>query len=397
MRILLVSDYATPSGGAELMVLALRNSLRQRGHDARLLASSARPLNLPSQADYECFGMLSAARGLTQVANPSAYIQLKRVLREFRPDVVHVRLFLSQLSPLILPLLKDVPSIYHVAWYRCICPIGTKMLPSRTACHEPAGAACLKHGCVPLYAWPSATLQMKLWRHWRSAFKLIVANSHATRRRLEGDGIQPVEVVWNGVPDRAPPGPLLDRPTIAFAGRLVSEKGTDVLLEAFARVLSRVPAARLLIAGDGPQRQQLASIVQRLGLDSSVLWLGHLSRETMEERFAGIWVQAVPSRWEEPFGIVAAEAMMRGTAVVASNAGGLAEIIQNSKTGVLVQPDNVDDLASALTDLLQSPKRAEQMGRSGREFALRDLRLEAFVDRFIEVYQRLVQERALAR
>jgi glycosyltransferase involved in cell wall biosynthesis len=108
-------------------------------------------------------------------------------------------------------------------------------------------------------------------------------------------------------------------------------------------------------------------------------------------------VQAVPSRWEEPFGIVAAEAMMRGTAVVASNAGGLAEIIQNSRTGVLVQPDNVDDLASALTDLLQSPKRAEQMGRSGREFALRDLRLEAFVDRFIEVYQRLVQERAFAR
>ena len=64
MRVLLVSDYATPTGGAELMILALRDLLRRRGHDARLLASSARPLNLPSQADYECFGISSAIRGL---------------------------------------------------------------------------------------------------------------------------------------------------------------------------------------------------------------------------------------------------------------------------------------------------------------------------------------------
>src|SRR5579863_3905719 len=126
MRVLLISDYATPTGGAELMILALRDALRQRGHDARLLASSARPLNMQSQADYECFGISSPIRGLTQVANPSAYWHLKRILAEFRPDVVHVRLFLSQLSPLILPLLADVPAIYHVAWYRCICPIGTK-------------------------------------------------------------------------------------------------------------------------------------------------------------------------------------------------------------------------------------------------------------------------------
>src|ERR1700679_3026124 len=112
MRILLVSDYATPTGGAELMVLMLRDALRLRGHDARLLASSARPLGIPSQADYECFGMTSRLRGLTQVANPSAYLSLHRILQNFKPDIVHVRLFLSQLSPLILPLLENVPAIF---------------------------------------------------------------------------------------------------------------------------------------------------------------------------------------------------------------------------------------------------------------------------------------------
>lgn len=384
-----MSDYATPSGGAEVMVLALRDALRRRGHDARLLASSARPLNLPTQADYHCLGILSPLRGLTQVANPSAFRRLKHVLQEFRPDVVHVRLFLSQLSPLILPVLRDVPAIYHVAWYRCICPIGTKMLPNHTSCREPAGVACLRHGCFPAYAWPSAMLQMNLWRRWRGAFNLIVANSQATKCRLEADGIQPVEVVWNGMPVRTPHPDLAQQPTIVFAGRLIPEKGADDLIAAFALVRSRVPEARLLIAGDGPERQHLMSKVNRSGLSSSVTFLGHLSRDEMEERFAGAWVQVVPSRWEEPFGNVAAEAMMRGTAVIASNTGGLAEIVQDNKTGMLVPPQDPAKLADALLHLLENQDCAGRMGRSGREFALQYLTEDVFVDRFVSLYQTL--------
>src|SRR5271156_5081628 len=121
MKILLISDYATPTGGAELMILALRAALRRRGHDARLLASSALPLGLPSEADYECFGIRSRLRSFIQIANPSAVWRLHQVLTEFQPDVVHVRLFLSQLSPAILPLLRGVPAIHHVAWYRSVC------------------------------------------------------------------------------------------------------------------------------------------------------------------------------------------------------------------------------------------------------------------------------------
>ena len=192
------------------------------------------------------------------MANPSACWRLKRVLAEFRPDVVHVRLFLSQLSPLILPLLVEVPAIYHVAWYRCICPIGTKMLPNLTSCREPAGTACLRNGCFPAYAWPSAMLQLKLWRHWAHAFNAFVANSAATKRRLEAEGIQPVEVIWNGVPVRPPAAgelsPQANRSFCRTAG--LRKRGID-LVEAFANVRSRVPGAKLLIAGDGPERPRL--------------------------------------------------------------------------------------------------------------------------------------------
>jgi glycosyltransferase involved in cell wall biosynthesis len=390
MRILLVSDYATPTGGAELMILSLRAALRRRGHDARLFASSARPLNAPSQADYECFGVSSRLRGLVQVANPSAYWRLRQVLQEFRPEVVHVRLFLSQLSPAILPLLRDTPAIYHVAWYRPICPIGTKMLPDGSPCHEPAGAACLRNRCFPAYAWPTAMLQIKLWRHWRDAFDLIVANSGATRKRLEAEGIEPVEVVWNGVPVCSPRRLLSPRPTIVFAGRLVPEKGADVLVDAFARLRTRIPEARLLIAGEGPERNCLESQIRRLYLNGTVDLLGYLSRAELEERFNDAWVQVVPSRWEEPFGIAAAEALMRGTALIASGTGGLSEMVRNGETGILVPPGDSGALGEALVSLTEDPARIDRMGKNGREFALRCLTEEAFVDRFENLYDRLL-------
>src|SRR5918999_1323382 len=139
MKILLINDYGTLTGGAEVQMLLFRDELRRQGHDARLFTSSARTSAEKSHADYECLGTTSRLRTLLQTANPWAFARLRKVLAEFHPDVVHVRIFLTQLSPLILPLLMNVPCVYHVVWYRPLCPLGTKMLPDGTACHLPAG------------------------------------------------------------------------------------------------------------------------------------------------------------------------------------------------------------------------------------------------------------------
>ena len=375
------------------MLLTLRAGLRARGHDARLFASSARPLGAGNQADYVCLGFDSWARGLIQIANPSAFAGLRRAIRDFRPDVVHVRLFLSQLSPLILPLLEDVPSIFHVAWYRSICPIGTKMWPQGDPCTERAGMACLRHRCFPAWAWPGAMLQLKLWRQRRDVFDAVVSNSHSTARLLQEDGISPVETIWNGVPRSAARPPLGERPTVVFAGRLVWEKGTDVLIRAFATARERVPDAQLVIAGEGEERARLRKLAAELSLSSSVQWMGHLDRAQLERCFASGWVQAVPSRWREPYGIVAAEAMMRGTAVIATESGGLPEIVQDGRTGILTPPNDAPALGKALTRLLENRTLAEAMGARGREFALQYLTEDIFVDRFIALYERLLSRR----
>jgi glycosyltransferase involved in cell wall biosynthesis len=393
MRVLLVNDYATPSGGAELASLGLRDGLRKAGHDARIFSSSARGATAESFADYECVGTTSRWRTLLQAANPWAFVKLRRVLAEFRPDVVHVRMFLTQLSPLILPLLRTVPSLYHVVWYRPVCPIGTKMLPDGTACRVPAGLVCHRTGCVPLRDWSPLMFQMWLWRRWRRVFRVIVANSEATKRRLVAEGIGPVTVVWNGVPVREMRAPLSPPPTAVFVGRLVREKGADVLLRAFAKVVAQIPDARLLLIGDGRERVRLDAAIGELRLAGNVAMLGQLSRPDVERHCAKAWVQVVPSRWAEPFGLVAAEAMMRGTAVVASAAGGLAEIVQDGKSGLLAAPADPDSLAESLLRVLGDRALAEQMGMAGRRFAEESLSQDVFVDRFLELYRSLLSER----
>ncbi len=108
MKILLVNDYGGATGGAEIQMLTLRRLLRDRGHDARLFSSSAELVTQsPILADYTCYGTTSRAQVVSQVLNISAYKSLRQALQDFQPDVVHVRMFLWQLSPLILPLLKS--------------------------------------------------------------------------------------------------------------------------------------------------------------------------------------------------------------------------------------------------------------------------------------------------
>ncbi|MBD2256133.1 glycosyltransferase family 4 protein [Pseudanabaena sp. FACHB-2040] len=390
MKILLVNDYATLTGGAEMMMQTLQTHLRSRGHDARLFASTAQKDKAESIADYECFGTTSRFRTLLQTANPWAAHRLHQVLTEFRPDVVHVRLFLTQLSPLILKLLQAVPSILHIAWYRPICPVGTKMLPTGASCHHSVGVACYQKGCLPLRDWVPLMAQHRLWQAWQDSFDVVVSNSFSVHESLLQAGIASTQVIWNGVPVR-PQRPLLtSAPTVAYAGRLASPKGVDVLLQAFAKVVSHRPEATLLIAGQGTEKDSLTALTQSLNLQENVLFLGHLSREEMERRFASAWVQVIPSRWAEPFGIVATEAMMRGTAVISSDTGGLAEIVADGQSGFLVPPGAVEPLADKLLLLLQDRDLAEQMGQAGRDRALLKFSESACVNQFVELYQTLL-------
>ena len=389
MRILLLNDHGRPLGGGEVMVYTIRDELRRRGHDARLFASDAPVSAFESLADYTCFGTTSRARGLVQAANPWAAAALRRVMREFRPDVVHVTMFMTQLSPLVMPLLRGVPTVFHAVWYRYVCPSGTKMLPTLEPCRVQAGTACLRAGCVPLHDWVPLMAQHAMVRRWSARFGAVTAVSEVVRDRLVESGIAVDDVIPAPIPVRPERPPLCGPPAVLFAGRLVPEKGADVLLRAFARVHRELPGTCLTMIGDGPSRPALAALRHELALDDVVRMDTQMSRESLEHVADRAWVQVIPSVWDEPFGLSAAEAMMRGTAVVASRSGGLPSVVGDVDPNSLVPPRDDRALADALLAFVSDRERCETAGAAGRASALKRFAPTAIVDSFLAHYTRL--------
>src|SRR5258705_886138 len=369
MRILLVNDYATATAGAERITHDLRDGFRARGHEVRVFASRAQLIAGESFADADCFGTNTRLQTLTSTVNLSAARALERELRDHPPDVVQVQMFLWQLSPAILPVLRRVPAVYWAMTFKAVCPTGLKWLPSGAVCDVCAGVACLANGCITVTGFAPLMLQRSLWHRNQRAFGAIVCCSHDVQRQLERDGIATQGIVWPGVRESTPRPPLAGPPTVSFAGRLMPEKGADVLLRAFALARERVPDARLSVAGTGAAEPALRALVTELGLGDAVTIHGHLDGAALDGVLDIAWVHAVPSRWPEPFGLTATEAMMRGTAVVASEAGGLADIVLHERAGLQVRPCDPRSLGDALARVLADRDWAEALGRAGRERA----------------------------
>jgi glycosyltransferase involved in cell wall biosynthesis len=199
----------------------------------------------------------------------------------------------------------------------------------------------------------------------------------------EGFDESAFEVLHYGIePGPTPPSPPAE-PRLAIVGRLIPIKGHDVLLEALARVRAELPDVSLEIAGDGPLEPQLRAAVARLGLGEAVAFLGRVAPPTPVYERAQVVV--VPS-FGEGFGMVALEAMERGRAVVASDVGGLPEIVEAGETGLVVPSGDSAALANAIVELARDPARAAAFGAAGRERALAAFSQERCTERIEALY-----------
>lgn len=394
MKILLVYDYDSASYAAGKQMFRLRTLLREQGHDARLLTSSAfHHDNRTNIADYRVFGTTNdKLQTISQTFNLSAYWGMRQILREFQPDIVHVRMFLWQLSPSIMPLLRDYPAIYHQCVYKAICPVGTKMLPDGTPCHVSAGSVCLKHKCVTPQTWVFMMAQMKLFRRWKSAFDHYVAVGQLMSERMEAEGIGPATVLNNSITYRPRRETISETPLIVFAGRLDRTKGVDVLLRAMKRVHNKFPFAKLLIAGDGNFQRVLEKLTQDLQISDCVTFLGYVERNDMDSLFESAWIQVAPALWDEPFGNVILEAMMRGTVPIASDVGGYQELIQNGINGFLVPPNDVDALTEKICQILADRERLELMSQQAHHHVAHNFSESQFMKRILNLYEEVIDE-----
>jgi len=191
------------------------------------------------------------------------------------------------------------------------------------------------------------------------------------------------------IPNGVEPGLFADgrahphaRPYVAAVGRLVPQKGFDVLLEAFARL--DAPEVDLLIAGDGPERRRLEALRERLGLGARVHLLGAVDRVTVASLYQGARLVACPSRWEG-LPLVCLEAMASGRAVVASRVDGIPDAVGDGETGLLVPPEDPVALAGALRALLADGARRERLGARGRALVCDELTWASVAERYLAV------------
>ncbi|MEQ1692237.1 MAG: glycosyltransferase [Gemmatimonas sp.] len=348
MRVALVSDWMSSIGGAEAYFHTLRLGLRAAGHDAALFACGPTPDPAAEYSVVDRDNRLS--QSFTQIVNPFAARGLRAMVRDFRPDVVLTGHFAYHISPLALDVLGDVPFVVYLMDYKTICPIGSKLLPDLSVCREDRGVICLQKGCVSLPHWLRDRPRYALMGRALQRASALLTPGLSMHRQLAAAGIhttvlrQPVPMPSAEYQRR--PAPV---PRFLFVGRLSREKGVPQLIATFANVKRLHPNAELRIAGDGPLRSEIERAVA--AASSGVALLGALTPAQIEAELASAWALVAPSLWEEPFGLVALEAIVRGVPVVASNAGGFSENVVHGVTGLLVEMSDAEALTASLTQI----------------------------------------------
>jgi glycosyltransferase involved in cell wall biosynthesis len=351
----IVHVISTPSGvgGAERVVAGLMTATLKSGWQTHLLNPFVRedPPALASLVPDGCYEGFPVS-GIREL--PAARKWLGARLRELKADVVHAHLFHASALTAFTPATRDM---------------------HRIATHH--------HGDV--LAWKKRRASLFIDRHAIKRYEVVVAVSEQVAGFLTGVyGVPRKKVVvirngWEGTPlvRRAP-----ITPTVLSIGNLRPEKGHAVLLDAFAQVHEELLEARLTIVGEGPLRERLQDHTRALGLEGQVDFLGAQSDVWPFLSSATVLAQASHS---EPLGIVVLEGMAAGLPVVATEVGGVPELVVPGVTGVLVPPGDPSRLAEELVKLLKDPSTAARMGAAGKRRAA-DLRWEVMIDSYLGLY-----------
>ena len=326
-----ILEAITPSriGGAEVYVAQICEKLPELGARVELFCPAGRPF-----VDY------AANRGIQSINwkthgkfDPITILKLASLIKKNRIDVIHTHLSTASLLGAFAAKLAGVPSVAHV--------------------HGMNSVTCFKHST------------------------LVIAVSEAVKRHLCSQGLDEnkVRVVHNGIDlTRLQPTSAWDAksnlghdtqaPLFGVFGRLSHEKGQRTALEAFSILHKDYPAAQLVLVGDGKDHDELRSLANTLQISHNVHFAGFVPDPS--HIMSACNAVIVPSI-KEGFGLSAVEAMALERPVVATDAGGLPEIVINGETGFIVPTHNPQAIADSLKHLLQDKSLAESMGRRGRE------------------------------
>jgi glycosyltransferase involved in cell wall biosynthesis len=219
-----------------------------------------------------------------------------------------------------------------------------------------------------------AATVLALSEHWRTTLLRICPDA---RVRTLANSVVPFDHT------ALAPDPVA--PRILYTGRISEAKGTFDLLRGFARIAQRCPRAVLVCAGDG-EGPQLLQLAESMGLKGRVTCPGWLSAEEIRKEMEKATVWALPSH-SEGVPVAMLEAMSIGLPVIVTPVGGIPEVVQNGQNGLLVAPKDIDAIAQALIELLESPSERARLGTAARETITRHFTLSATLDKLAALYR----------
>lgn len=349
---------STPTGvgGAERVLEALVQGGDQRGWDQLVLNPFAR-----------------ADGGLAEILGPARYVVLPATRVSHLPGMI--RIFRERLA-------DYAGDLIHAHLFHAIVLSGLSAPRRyRSVLSQQHGDHLVRQG---------RKVEATLDRVATGRFDRVVASSNAVRRflvdgyRIPDEKIVTIHNGWQGTP-ASNPSTRYPHTTIGSVGNLRDEKGHATLIEAFADVRSS-HEARLLLVGDGPLRSALEQQATDLGVRDDVEFTGAVADVWPYLEQMDIFV--LPSK-HEALGIAALEAMAAGVPVVASDVGGIPEIVENDRTGLLVPPQDPRALAERIERLLTHPELAETFRVAARR-SVESHRMGAMVDRYFDLYESLL-------
>ncbi len=359
MRLIILHTHYQQPGGEDRIFAAEVALLQSNGHEVIPFALHNRDLT----------GMPFWRQAALTLWNNRVYQNLRALIREARPDVVHIHNTFPLASPAVIHAARAerVPVIMTLHNYRLLCPAATFFRNGRV-CED-----CLAkfvpwpgvlHGCWRGRGATAVVVAMltfhRLFRTWEMVDIYIVQMSEFARQKfLEGGlSLNKIVVKPNFVPD---PGIGAHAGNcVLFVGRLSPEKGVGMLLKAWERLGGKIP---LKIVGDGPLAGDVCQAARQM---PGVEWLGRRDPEEVYALMGEAVFLVFPSRWYEGFPRTIVEAFACGLPVVASRLGAMAEIVEDGRTGLLFNPGDPEDLAAKVEWLLSHPGELAHMRREAR-------------------------------
>jgi glycosyltransferase involved in cell wall biosynthesis len=384
MRVLCIHNYYQQRGGEDEVFVAETDLLEAHGHEVIRYTIHNDSVN----------AMNSATLAMATIWNRASYLELRQLIRDKRPQIAHFHNTLPLVSPAGYYAAKaeGVPVVQTLHNYRLLCPNGELFRqgqPCQACIGESVPLPGIVHACYResrLATGAIATMLSlhRLFQTWTKTVNLYIALSDFARNKFIEGGLPAEKIVIK--PNFVHPSPTVGAGYggyALFVGRLAPEKGISTLLSAWSQLSDKLP---LKIVGDGPLAAQVERAVQQM---PNIQWLGRRTLTEVYELIGNATCLIFPSEWYETFGRVAIEAFAKGTPVVASNIGAIAELVESGRTGLLFQPADSQALAAKVEWLLANPVKLAQMRQEARAEYENKYTADKNYQRTMEIYEQV--------